>query len=626
MKVRGFTMTGSVGKRAYQWLLAAIVLCFAFAELAYAQSTEQSLFTMQTPVRPSASDGRPYELGMKFRPARSGQITAIRHWKAAGETGAHVGKIWSASGGLLASVTFTNETASGWQQQVLGTPLIVQANTTYVVSVNVQSNYPYTGSGLASPIVNGDISSIADGNNGVYANAGVFPSGSFQSSNYFRDIVFVADGFGPSAKLALSASAANAQTGTPVTYTATVQDAEGNKIATATNQITFSVSGVAGSFSPASPISATAGIATTKFTASTVGAATITAAANGLTSASTSLAVASSSGVSQTLFTTQTPMSPNVTDGVPYELGMKFVLARSGKITAIRYWKAPSDSGTHVGRIWSATGTLLASTTFTGETSSGWQQQQLASPLAVQANTTYVVSVNVAGYFPATVMGLASAIVNGDIASIADGSNAVFGPPFAFPSNAYRSSNYFRDIVFTADSLAAPSKLALSASATKTQIGVPINYTVTVQDASGNAMPGATNSISLAVNGGVSGTFSPASPVAASGGTATFSFTPTTSGSATITVSSTGLESATRTLTVSKPPPPPQSLFTTEAPTLTDASDLRQPYELGMKFPAGHAGAHHGYPLLEVALGCRHARRPYLVFDRCSTRLHAVHK
>jgi hypothetical protein len=41
-------------------------------------------------------------------------------------------------------------------------------------------------------MVNGDIVSLA-GTNGVYGSPGAFPTSYFQASNYFRDIVFVAD-------------------------------------------------------------------------------------------------------------------------------------------------------------------------------------------------------------------------------------------------------------------------------------------------------------------------------------------------------------------------------------------------------------------------------------------------
>ena len=62
--------------------------------------------------------------------------------------------------------------------------------------------------------------------------------------------------------------------------------------------------------------------------------------------------------VGQTLLTTQTPALTNVRDGVNvnYELGMSFTSVAAGQITAIRFWKASNESGTHVGRIWSSAG------------------------------------------------------------------------------------------------------------------------------------------------------------------------------------------------------------------------------------------------------------------------------
>lgn len=123
--------------------------------------------------------------------------------------------------------------------------------------------------------------------------------------------------------------------------------------------------------------------------------------------------------VSQTIFTTQVPVSPNATDGVPYELGLRLRASKAGKITVIRYYKVASDTGTHTGRIWSIAGTQLASVVFSGETASGWQEQALAIPLNITANTTYVVSTNVGSYFPINVQGLATSIVNDSLFSVA---------------------------------------------------------------------------------------------------------------------------------------------------------------------------------------------------------------
>ncbi|MBR8832762.1 MAG: DUF4082 domain-containing protein [Stigonema ocellatum SAG 48.90 = DSM 106950] len=227
--------------------------------------TTQTLFTNQTPSLPNANDGVPYELGVKFRSAKSGYITAIRHFKSSSETGTHVGKIWSATGNVLATVTFANETASGWQQQALSSPLAIQANTTYVVSVNTNGYFPFTSSGLASSIVNGDLSSVADGNNGVYnTTPSAFPTQSYQNSNYFRDIVFA------SGNTLIKVSGDN-QTGTagsalPNQLVVQVNNAANNPVSGIT--VTFAVTSgsASGSVSPSSAVTNSNGQASTVLT------------------------------------------------------------------------------------------------------------------------------------------------------------------------------------------------------------------------------------------------------------------------------------------------------------------------------------------------------------------------
>jgi hypothetical protein len=87
-------------------------------------------------------------------------------------------------------VAFTSETASGWQQQALSTPLQLMPNTTYVVSVNANSRYAVTLNGLLNQVSSGPLHTVADGLNGVYNGApGSFPDQSYQSSNYFVDVV-----------------------------------------------------------------------------------------------------------------------------------------------------------------------------------------------------------------------------------------------------------------------------------------------------------------------------------------------------------------------------------------------------------------------------------------------------
>jgi hypothetical protein len=161
---------------AYTWsFTTAGCPCALFSDLAQ-------------PANQSASGT--YELGVKIRVDQPLTLSTIRFYKGVGETGSHTGTVWTANGFALASVAFANESASGWQQQTLPSPLQLQPNTTYVVSVNANSRYAVTLNGLASQVSSGPLHTLADGLNGVYGSAiGGFPDQSYLSSNYYVDAV-----------------------------------------------------------------------------------------------------------------------------------------------------------------------------------------------------------------------------------------------------------------------------------------------------------------------------------------------------------------------------------------------------------------------------------------------------
>lgn len=81
------------------------------------------------------------EIGMIFSTYESGYITGVRFYKAAANTGTHTGSLWDDNGTLLATVTFTGETASGWQQADFALPVLVQNNTDYVVSYHAPNGH-----------------------------------------------------------------------------------------------------------------------------------------------------------------------------------------------------------------------------------------------------------------------------------------------------------------------------------------------------------------------------------------------------------------------------------------------------------------------------------------------------
>ena len=149
-----------------------------------------------TPSQPSAADPNTIEVGLKFTAATDGFVTAIRFYKGPQNTGVHVGHLWTAGGALLSTVTFTGETATGWQEAQLATPVAVAANTTYVVSYLTNTGFYAADVAYFSTTgrTNGPLTALsnaAGGGNGVYAYGGGFPTSTFNSNNYWVDLVFV---------------------------------------------------------------------------------------------------------------------------------------------------------------------------------------------------------------------------------------------------------------------------------------------------------------------------------------------------------------------------------------------------------------------------------------------------
>ena len=163
-------------------------------------------------------------LGVKFTAAVRGTVTGVRFYKSAANTGTHVGALWSATGALLASATFTNETASGWEQVNFSKPVEVLAGTTYVASYYAPVGHyadsqwyfydpPATGGNAFSsaPLkalpANGPPGGAGFSSaNGVYSySTNTFPTKSFAGTNYWVDPVFVPGTLRPQARPRTSA-------------------------------------------------------------------------------------------------------------------------------------------------------------------------------------------------------------------------------------------------------------------------------------------------------------------------------------------------------------------------------------------------------------------------------------
>ena len=477
-----------------------------------------------TPTTVDGADTSSIEVGMKFTADADGFITGIRFYKSALNTGVHVANLWTSSGQLVATATFANETASGWQQVNFDTPVSITAGTTYVASYHTNSgHYSADTNYFASAVDTGMLNVPANG--GVYSyGSGQFPSLTYKSTNYWVDVVLhtvppqpqqqdqppevtattpaagttnVAVNAAPTVTFSEAVDPTSITAGTvklfdggnnfvpstlsynastmtvtltplaPLAFNNTysivvtggptgIKDTFGNAlqqtfqstfttVAAATTDTTpptvvsVNPSNGATNVSPTSVFkvtfseglnAATIDIsrvlllknATNRVTASVsydaaTKTVTITPAAaldpatnytiyilggmtgvrdlsgNAMTSDLVSAFTTAAPTVTSSLWpNTTTPGTVDIGEAAAVNLGVKFTADTSGYITGVRFYKSAANTGTHIGQLWSSTGQLLATATFTSETASGWQTVTFSTPVAITAGTTYVAS------------------------------------------------------------------------------------------------------------------------------------------------------------------------------------------------------------------------------------------
>jgi hypothetical protein len=179
--------------------IACVALGLAACLLAPASSASaapDTIFGTATPATIDSGDGHSVELGVKFTSEVAGSVTGIRFYKAATNTGTHIASLWSAGGALLASATFTSETASGWQQVNFSTPVAIAANTTYIAAYLAPNGHysdtssAFASGGVSKPPLNALANSVSA--NGVYAysTTSAFPTSTYKATNYWVDVDF----------------------------------------------------------------------------------------------------------------------------------------------------------------------------------------------------------------------------------------------------------------------------------------------------------------------------------------------------------------------------------------------------------------------------------------------------
>ncbi|HWQ96418.1 MAG TPA: DUF4082 domain-containing protein [Candidatus Methylomirabilis sp.] len=442
-----------------------------------------SIWNVSTiPWTSTQNDNGAVELGVKFRSDINGYITGIRFYKGPSNTGTHEGTLWSRNGTQLGRAIFSGETATGWQQANFTPPVAITAGTIYVASYHSDAgfyhgdNNYFTDSGVDNAPLHA-LKNGVDGGNGVYVYSpdSAFPSDTWSSTNYWVDVVFDTNGSSQDTTPpevigntpASGATRVNVSTAISATFsealnTTTINNDtfelhEGNATgAPVPANVSYNGANFVATLQPSNLLANS-----TNYTAIVKGGGTDPTvkdiAGNALAANYTWSFTTAGNGTCPCNIWPEsaTPAKITENDANAVELGVKFRSDVNGTVTGIRFYKGPSNTGIHVGSLWSGTGALLGNKTFTGETATGWQQVNFTTPVNITAGTTYVASYHTnVGYYSVddnyfASSGVDNAPLHALNNSVSGGNGVyVYSANSAFPSNTYASSNYWIDIVF----------------------------------------------------------------------------------------------------------------------------------------------------------------------------------
>lgn len=164
----------------------------------------------------------------------------------------------------------------------------------------------------------------------------------------------------------------------------------------------------------------------------------------------TAYAVTGGSTDSYSFFATEDVSGvPVDSDDRPVELGLKFKSSKAGKLSAVRFLKVTNDNSAHRVSVWNASGQRLATAAPASESRSGWQQVTLTPAVQLQAGQDYVVSYTTSKYRATEDYFTSRTAKAGPLTTVGGGVYKYGGS--AFPTDNYKGSNYWVDVVFKQD-------------------------------------------------------------------------------------------------------------------------------------------------------------------------------
>jgi len=177
------------------FVIAALVITLTMAAPpARAAVTSGALFGGSTPSGLTThSDRKSVEVGTKFSVVTSGTASGISFYKTSRNTGTHVGTLWTEKGTKLASVTFSGESATGWQKAQFAAPVALDAGKRYVVSYHAPYGQYAAKRYFAGTSASGALKLDPYGLL-KHGTSSVLPTDTFKRSQYYVDVLFTPGG------------------------------------------------------------------------------------------------------------------------------------------------------------------------------------------------------------------------------------------------------------------------------------------------------------------------------------------------------------------------------------------------------------------------------------------------